>query len=193
MKNHSAFTEEDRKDLLELYLHPLNFPDYSTNEDIKNFFDLNIGGTVFIFILCVLIAMLDGVKWAVGIFSLWGIQFVIRTINYKCKRKKNKEKIINMVDTLLDNQPAPEYQVDGFIVGENRYLDKEWKRIVFYKHFFFAFSENHMVIVSLRVHNKQQIENFFLDFPEVELFEEVEAFQISKYSFNNKLMHLDLL
>lgn len=63
-------TDKDKEDIKELLTHPLNFPNYSTSEDIRMLFNFLIGMTVFQFAGCLLFLLMAIYKWVL-LFVAW--------------------------------------------------------------------------------------------------------------------------
>ncbi|MDD3360801.1 MAG: hypothetical protein PHW34_03920 [Hespellia sp.] len=185
MENNLAFTEEDRDDLRKLYLHPLNFPDFRTDETVRGVISLNIGVFIFIVFTCSLIALLGNVIFGVIVLGLDISQFILFIVRYNNKRNRGKKKINEMIDLWFDHISKADYQADRICADGNQYLYKDWKQIVFYKHLCFAFSDEHSILVSLRIQGKDEITKFCSQYPEVKITEETEPFQIKKYTLND--------
>ena len=186
-------TDKDKEDIKELLTHPLNFPNYSTSEDIRMLFDFLIGMTVFQFAGCLLFLLMAIYKWVL-LFVAWLIFFGGYTAIYKINRKKNKKYIYNMIDEQFKEDIGLEIVMkeDGFSIADDKYSYSEVKYIIFYKDIHFVCLSSRILVASDSGKNIDEMKQFYEKYFEAEIIEKKEPFDLKKYGTAEKELYLKI-
>lgn len=169
-------TEEDKKDLEELLFHPLNFQDYTTNENIRNTFQFAKVGTILQFVFFAVLVLLDFKYSKVGL-GIWFIELIGCWIFYKQYRRKMRKRIFK--------EEGLKIRFDGEMcqfVNQNMFSKcSDIKYIIFYRNIHFLSAVGHIYTASNSKKTIEELEQFYDEHFQAEFILKNEPFEIKKY------------
>lgn len=148
-------TEEDIKNLTELYLDPVNCPTYKNSEDMRFTINIMRGITIFETFIVILISeyFIIYAIWIIAalIFAVWykyGLLYGIKKVPGRVQ-KASKEQVINRITSKT------------FVCNDKEYSFNNITYIIFYKGIYFIFLYKKLFFAKIEENSDDQFIKMF--------------------------------